>query len=100
MIADDHSRDVAMTTNFGSKLANHGLPSFFTTAIDNGLEYHNANARINNGDDHSTSYTRMMNFTPVTTKEFMTLVCVMGEGEGGKSTKIGTSIQLSQNVLE
>jgi len=49
--------------------------AFFVLAFHNELEYHNANARVNSGDDPSTSSENLMNFGPVT-PEISLLICI------------------------
>ena len=50
-------------------------PSFVALAIRNGLEYHNADGRVNTGDDVATVCKNLVKFGPVTL-EFTRLICV------------------------
>jgi len=53
----DRSRDVAMATNLGTKSAKSAYsPLFVALAFRNGLEYRNADGRVNSGNDLTTSF--------------------------------------------
>ena len=62
-----------MAANFRGKI---GLFTFIhRSRVPKGLEYHNADGRINSGNDLATSCENLVNFGPVT-PEFTTVVRV------------------------
>ena len=63
-------RDVAMATAFSGLIGEKWRtpPSFIAPAFHNGLEYRNADERINTSDDPSTSDSNLVSFSPVIPK--------------------------------
>ena len=56
-----HSGDIAMTTYFKGNIGEIDIPVFVAVAFRNGLEYQNADGRINTANDLPTLCTNLVN---------------------------------------
>jgi len=92
----DNSKNVVMATNLVAKMGqNYLTPALIALSIQNGMGYHDLNARINSGNDTSISCKNFVNFCPVTPEKTGLIFILFTTWQ-----KTGIFSQISQKILD